>query len=83
MQGQSFEVQMQKDINSVLEGRKRPLSRNNTDTMNSTVGKAALVPKIAQDIVMSEQHPLERSALRIPGREAALEERIGVWTYCQ
>lgn len=51
--------------------------------MNSTVGKAALVPKIAQDIVMSEQHPLERSALRIPGREAALEERIGVWTYCQ
>lgn len=51
--------------------------------MNSTVGKAALVPKIAQDIVMSEQHPLERSALRIPGHEAALEERISVWTCCQ
>lgn len=62
LQVQGFEVKMQEDINSVLEGRRRPLSRNNTDTTHGTVGKVALVLKEAQDIrvVMSGERPLER-----------------------
>lgn len=40
---QRFEVKMQGDINPVLEGWRRPSSRNNTATMHSTVGKVGLV----------------------------------------
>ena len=50
VQVQGFEVKIQEDINSVLEGQRRPLSSNNTDIMHSTVGRVALALKEVQDI---------------------------------
>lgn len=49
---QGFEVEMQKDMKSTLQDHRRPPSRNNTDSTNSSVGKTAPVPMQAEDVVI-------------------------------
>lgn len=63
---QGFEVEMQKDIKSTLQGHRRPSSSNNTDGTNSSVGKTAPVPMQAEEVVILEgdfgwHYPEQRS----------------------